>query len=256
LYDFGHYDMVPRIHGAEGDRRPGSAGAAEASTPHSRRRQLTLVRRGEARTDCRWAGATQLPLHRVMNPRRHIFHKQETMASPREQGIRTAVLIDGAHLHACAEAHRTVIDFRKLRDAFQLCGTLTSVSYFAPLDSDLRSALQPLISWLPFNGFRVIAPVSRPSRPNPIPSINRVDLVVQMMTIARRVQSIVLLAGDDDYRPVIKSVQRKGRRVTAISTRTTSPPLIGDALRRQVDSFMDIELLLPHVVIGKRTSGS
>jgi hypothetical protein len=178
------------------------------------------------------------------------------MARTREQGIRTAVLIDGAHLHACSQASRIVIDFRKLRDAFHLFGTLTNVSYVAPINSELRSTLQPLISWLPFNGYRVIAPVSRPKRSAPNPSINRVDFVIQMLTIARRVQSIFLVAGDDDYRPATESVQRNGGRVTVISTRATSPPLIGDALRRQVDEFLDFELLLPHVAMEKRASAT
>jgi hypothetical protein len=41
----------------------------------------------------------------------------------------------------------------------------------------------------------------------------------------------------------VEAVQRKGVRVTVISTVTTQPPMVADELRRQADVFTDIVTL-------------
>jgi len=41
----------------------------------------------------------------------------------------------------------------------------------------------------------------------------------------------------------VKAVQRRGVRVTVISTITTQPPMIADELRRQADTFIDLKTL-------------
>jgi hypothetical protein len=42
-------------------------------------------------------------------------------------------------------------------------------------------------------------------------------------------------------------VQRRGVRVTVVSTVTTQPPMVADELRRQADIFVDIVELQPKV---------
>jgi hypothetical protein len=51
---------------------------------------------------------------------------------------------------------------------------------------------------------------------------------------------MVLFSGDGDFRSLVEAVQRKGVRVTVISTVTTQPPMVADELRRQADVFTDI----------------
>jgi hypothetical protein len=51
---------------------------------------------------------------------------------------------------------------------------------------------------------------------------------------------MVLFSGDGDFRSLVEAVQRKGVRVTVISTISTQPPMIADELRRQADVFTDI----------------
>ncbi len=63
------------------------------------------------------------------------------------------------------------------------------------------------------------------------------------MEIAKYVDEIVLFSGDGDFRPLVAAVQRRGVRVTVVSTNSTQPPMIAEELRRQADVFTDLSEL-------------
>ena len=67
-----------------------------------------------------------------------------------------------------------------------------------------------------------------------------VELAVDAMELADQVDQMVLFSGDGDFRSLIKAVQRRGVRVTVISTISSQPPMIADELRRQTDVFTDL----------------
>ena len=67
-----------------------------------------------------------------------------------------------------------------------------------------------------------------------------VDLAVDMLEIADRVDHVVLFSGDGDFRRLVEAVQRKGVRVTVVSTVKSQPPMASDDLRRQADTFVDL----------------
>jgi uncharacterized LabA/DUF88 family protein len=54
-------------------------------------------------------------------------------------------------------------------------------------------------------------------------------------------QHIVLFSGDGDFRCLVEAAQRKGARVTVVSTFRSSPPMVADELRRQADNFIDLQ---------------
>jgi uncharacterized LabA/DUF88 family protein len=63
---------------------------------------------------------------------------------------------------------------------------------------------------------------------------------VDAMELADRVDQIVLFSGDGDFRSLVEAVQRRGVRVTVVSTISSQPPMIADELRRQADVFTDL----------------
>ena len=69
------------------------------------------------------------------------------------------------------------------------------------------------------------------------------------MELAPRVDHIVLISGDGDFRPLIESLQRQGVRVSVVSTIRSQPPMIADELRRQADNFIELDELKD--VIGR-----
>jgi hypothetical protein len=58
---------------------------------------------------------------------------------------------------------------------------------------------------------------------------------------------MVLFSGDGDFRSLVEAVQRRGVRVTVISTISTQPPMVADELRRQADIFTDIVEMQPKI---------
>ena len=56
-------------------------------------------------------------------------------------------------------------------------------------------------------------------------------------------------SGDGDFRPLVESLQRKGVRVSVVSTIRSQPPMISDELRRQADNFIELDELKD--VIGR-----
>ena len=57
----------------------------------------------------------------------------------------------------------------------------------------------------------------------------------------------MLFSGDGDFRSLVEAVQRRGVRVTVVSTISTQPPMVADELRRQADIFLDIVELQPKI---------
>src|ERR1035437_9106158 len=60
------------------------------------------------------------------------------------------------------------------------------------------------------------------------------------MELAEHVDQMVLFSGDGDFRSLDEAVQRRGVRVTVVSTISSQPPMIADERRRQADVFTDL----------------
>jgi uncharacterized LabA/DUF88 family protein len=67
-----------------------------------------------------------------------------------------------------------------------------------------------------------------------------VELAVGAMEMAEHADQIVLFSGDGNFRSLVEAVQRRGVRVTVVSTISSHPPMIADELRRQADVFTDL----------------
>src|ERR687892_1614928 len=67
-----------------------------------------------------------------------------------------------------------------------------------------------------------------------------IELAVDAMELAGNIDHMVLFSGDGDFRSLVEAVQRRGVRVTVVSTISSQPPMIADELRRQADVFTDL----------------
>jgi uncharacterized LabA/DUF88 family protein len=61
------------------------------------------------------------------------------------------------------------------------------------------------------------------------------------MEMAPHLDHVVLFSGDGDFRRLVEAVQRKGLRVTVVSTVRSQPPMVADELRRQADGFLELQ---------------
>src|SRR3954471_14914739 len=157
-----------------------------------------------------------------------------------------ALFIDGANLYATAKTLGFDIDYKRLLKEFQSRGTLLRAFYYTAIIEDQEySSIRPLIDWLDYNGYTV---VTKPAKEFVDATTGRrkvkgsmdVDLAVSAMELAEQVDQIVLFSGDGDFRSLVEAIQRRGVRVTVVSTLATQPPLVADELRRQADVFIDL----------------
>ncbi|MDP6591203.1 MAG: NYN domain-containing protein, partial [Alphaproteobacteria bacterium] len=68
-----------------------------------------------------------------------------------------------------------------------------------------------------------------------------IELAIDMIEMAPVLDHIVLFSGDGDFRRLVEAVQRKGLRVSVVSTVRSQPPMVADELRRQADNFIELQ---------------
>lgn len=155
------------------------------------------------------------------------------------------VFIDGAHLCATAKALGFEIDYRRLLAEIQRRGILLRALYYTPIIEDQEYfPLRRLIDWLDYNGYTVVAKAAREftdaSGRRKVRGNLDVELAVDAIELAEHIDQMVLFSGTGDFRALVEAIQRRGVRVTVISTIASQPPMIADDLRRQADTFIDL----------------
>jgi uncharacterized LabA/DUF88 family protein len=165
---------------------------------------------------------------------------------------RVAVFIDGANLYSAAKTLGFDIDFKLLRQELLGRGRLIRIFYYTALMEDQEySPVRPLVDWLDYNGFTV---VTKPTKEFTDSTGRRrikgnmdIELAIDMMDMAQHIDHAILFSGDGDFRSLVEAVQRRGVRVTVVSSLRTQPAMVADDLRRQADDFVDLVDLQPAI---------
>ena len=171
-----------------------------------------------------------------------IFYPQE----------RIAIFIDGANLYSAARGLGFDIDYKRLLDLFRSKGRLIRAFYYTALMEDQEySPIRPLVDWLDYNGYTM---VTKPAKEftdtmgrRRIKGNMDIELAIDMLEMAQFIDHAVLFSGDGDFRRLVEAVQRRGVRVSVVSTTRSSPPMASDDLRRQADSFVELQELAPSI---------
>ncbi|MEO0329568.1 MAG: NYN domain-containing protein [Pseudomonadota bacterium] len=162
-----------------------------------------------------------------------------------DQRERIALFIDGANLYATSKTLGFDIDYKRMLTFFAGKGYLLRAYYYTALIEDQEySSIRPLIDWLDYNGYSV---VTKPTKEFTDASGRRkvkgnmdMELAIDAMELADNLDHIVLFSGDGDFRSLVEALQKKGKRVSVVSTVSTNPPMIADDLRRQADYFVEL----------------
>jgi uncharacterized LabA/DUF88 family protein len=165
---------------------------------------------------------------------------------------RFAVFIDGANLYQTAKALGYDVDYRRLLEVFASSGRLLRAYYYtALLDEQEYSPIRPLVDWLDYNGYTMVTKplkeFSQGAGRRKFKGNMDVEMTVDAMELAGSVDHIVLMTGDGDFRRLIEALQRKGVKVSVVSTIKTQPPMIADELRRQADFFIELSDLTEYI---------
>jgi uncharacterized LabA/DUF88 family protein len=163
---------------------------------------------------------------------------------------RTALFIDGANLYSAARSLGFDIDYRRLLKAFREKGRLVRAYYYTALVEDQEySPIRPLVDWLDYNGYTM---VTKPTKEftdamgrRKIKGNMDIELAIDVLEMAEHLDHVILFSGDGDFRRLVEAVQRRGLRVSVVSTIKSSPPMVADELRRQADDFIELSELAP-----------
>lgn len=158
---------------------------------------------------------------------------------------RIALFIDGSNLYAAAKGLDFDIDYKRLLNYFANQGRMIRAYYFTALLEDQEySPIRPLVDWLDYNGYTMVTKPAKEftdsSGRKKIKGNMDIELAVDLMEIADSIDHAVIFSGDGDFRRLVETVQRKGLRVTVVSTMHSKPPMIADELRRQADVFIEL----------------
>ncbi len=158
---------------------------------------------------------------------------------------RVALFIDGSNLYSAARALGFDIDYRRLLKVFREKGRMVRAYYYTALVEDQEySPIRPLIDWLDYNGYTM---VTKPTKEftdamgrRKIKGNMDIELAIDVLEMAEHLDHVILFSGDGDFRRLVEAVQRKGLRVSVVSTIKSSPPMVADELRRQADDFIEL----------------
>ncbi len=158
---------------------------------------------------------------------------------------RLAMFIDGPNLFGAARSLGFDIDYRRMLQMFAAKGRLLRAFYYTALmENEEYSPLRPLVDWLDYNGYIMVTkPVKEftdAQGRRRIKGNMDIELAIDMLEMANHVEHIVLFSGDGDFRRLVEAVQKRGVRVSVVSSIRTSPPMIADELRRQADNFIEL----------------
>jgi len=154
---------------------------------------------------------------------------------------RVALLIDGASLFSASKSLGFEIDFKRLLSFFREQTRLIRAMYYTTLpDEDQYSSLRPLLDWLDYNGYTMVTNRAKEFSSRRANSGLEVEMAVDALMLSSNLDHIVIFSGDGAFCSLVAALQKKGKRVSVISTMEATPSMIADELRRQADQFIEL----------------
>ena len=113
------------------------------------------------------------------------------------------------------------------------------------------SPIRPLVDWLDYNGYTMVTKPTKEfidsSGRRKIKGNMDIELAVDVLQMSEYLDHAVIFSGDGDFRRLVEALQRKGLRVSVVSTMHSQSPVIADELRRQADTFIELADIREHI---------
>lgn len=161
-----------------------------------------------------------------------------------------ALFIDGVNLFSAAKSLEFDIDYGALLALFRKRGNLVRALYYTTVpEGDAPSAVRPLLDWLDYNGYTIVAKPVRSGYSQDEVRRDRgnvyVEFTIDALRLAPRIDHVVIFSGDREYAALANELRQMGKRVSVVSTLETQPAMVADELRRAADHFIDLADLEP-----------
>ena len=148
---------------------------------------------------------------------------------------RVAVFIDGNNLFHAARFHTIDIDYNKLLRLLLGDGRLLRAFFYTGVDAGAYRQ-QGFLLWMRRNGFRVVQKELKTFYDGTRKANLDVEIAVDMLSLAGRYDTAVLVSGDEDFVYAINAVAYKGCRVEVAGFRSNTAPRLIDV----ADFFIDL----------------
>ena len=148
---------------------------------------------------------------------------------------RVAVFIDGNNLFHAARFHNIDIDYNKLLRVLLGDGRLLRAFFYTGVDVGAERQ-QGFLLWMRRNGFRVIHKELKTFYDGTRKANLDVEIAVDMLSLAGRYDTAVLVSGDEDFVYAVNAVAYKGCRVEVAGFRSNTAPKLIDV----ADYFIDL----------------
>jgi len=148
---------------------------------------------------------------------------------------RVAVFIDGNNLFHAARFHAVDIDYNKLLRILLGDGRLLRAFFYTGVDAGAERQ-QGFLLWMRRNGFRVVQKELKTFYDGTRKANLDVEIAVDMLSLAGRYDTAVLVSGDEDFVYAINAVAYKGFRVEVAGFRSNTAPRLIDVS----DFFIDL----------------
>lgn len=148
---------------------------------------------------------------------------------------RVAVFIDGNNLFHAARFHNLDIDYNKLLRVLLGDGRLLRAFFYTGVDVGAERQ-QGFLLWMRRNGFRVVQKDLKTFYDGTRKANLDVEIAVDMLSLAGRYDTAVLVSGDEDFVYALNAVAYKGCRVEVAGFRSNTAPHLIDV----ADFFIDL----------------
>jgi len=148
---------------------------------------------------------------------------------------RVAVFIDGNNLFHAARFHNVDIDYNKLLRVLLGDGRLLRAFFYTGVDAGAERQ-QGFLLWMRRNGFRVVQKELKTFYDGTRKANLDVEIAVDMLSLAGRYDTAVLVSGDEDFVYAVNAVAYKGCRVEVAGFRSNTAPRLIDV----ADYFIDL----------------
>jgi uncharacterized LabA/DUF88 family protein len=146
-----------------------------------------------------------------------------------------AVFIDGNNLFHAARFHNIDIDYNKLLRVLLGDGRLLRAFFYTGVDVGAERQ-QGFLLWMRRNGFRVVHKELKTFYDGTRKANLDVEIAVDMVSLAGRYDTAVLVSGDEDFVYAVNAVAYKGCRVEVAGFRSNTAPKLIDV----ADYFIDL----------------
>ena len=158
-------------------------------------------------------------------------------ASPTERP-RVGIFVDVPNIMYAAERERVKIDFGKVLEFLTGNRELVRASAYAPISDDPAETLETQKFVQPFVdlGYRIVTKPLKRYANGTIKANFDVELAIDVLTMSDRLDIVVLLSGDGDFRRLVELVESKGVRVEVVAFGQSTAA----ELRAVADKYVDI----------------